>query len=68
MSFGRDQVIGSDYEVLGLASDGRRYFWIFFFGLHGMSSRSFVGELPLVGFVGAIRPSFTLLLYSRMVD
>jgi len=27
------------YEVLSLASDGRHYFWIFFFGLHGMSSR-----------------------------
>ena len=27
-----------DYEVLGLASDGRHYFWIFFLGLHGMSS------------------------------
>jgi len=32
-------VIAVDYEVLGLASDGRHYFWIFFFGLHGMSSR-----------------------------
>jgi len=32
-------VIAGDYEVLGLASDGRHYFWIFFFGLHGMSSR-----------------------------
>jgi len=68
MSFGRDQVIGSDYEVLGLASDGCHYFWIFFFGLHGMSSRAFVGGLPLVGFVGVIRPFGTLLLYSRMVD
>jgi len=38
-------VMGADYEVLGLASDGRHYFWIFFFGLHGMSSRTFVGSL-----------------------
>jgi hypothetical protein len=29
--------MGVDYEVLGLASDGRHYFWIFLFGLHGMS-------------------------------
>ena len=34
-----------DYEVLGLASDGRHFFWILFFGLHGMSSRTFVGGL-----------------------
>jgi len=57
-----------DYEVLCLASDGRHYFWIFFFGLHGMSSRTFVGELPLVGFVGVMLPSGSLLLYARMVD
>jgi hypothetical protein len=31
--------ITNDYEVLGLASDGRHYFWISFLELHDMSFR-----------------------------
>ncbi len=31
-------VTTADYEVLGLGSDGRHSFWIFFLALHGMSS------------------------------
>ncbi len=32
----RDRMNEVDYEVLGLASDGRHCFWIFLLGLHGM--------------------------------
>jgi hypothetical protein len=46
-------VIAGDYEVLGLASDGRHYFWIFFVGLHGY-------EFPVGAFVGAACRSFSI--------